>query len=299
MSPSLKQYLEYIILNILGFLFRVLPLFVSLLLGWLVAALSHYVFCFRRNKARNRIRQVLGETLTKAQVNHIAWKSWRNMCFNAVEIMRFKKLNKNKIPATDDLKSFIGSLEESLEKSQNGIVLAAIHMGNWELAGITIDLHDLPIFSVARRQKNPLTDRYLNRTRSNFNMKILLNDKNIYKEVVTQLRENTIFGILPDVRNPNASQPVTFLGADANLGSGPAVFARKCHCTLQPMVSYRVGWTKHSFKLLNPIEPNLELNKKEDHHQMMNKLMSQFTKEILANPEQYFWYNKRWVLDPV
>ena len=46
-------------------------------------------------------------------------------------------------------------------------------MGNWELAGIAIDLNDLPIFSIARRQKNPLTDAYINNMRSSFNMKVL------------------------------------------------------------------------------------------------------------------------------
>jgi len=32
---------------------------------------------------------------------------------------------------------------------------------------------------------------------------------------------------------------------------------------------------------------------------MMQKLVSIFDAEIRANPEQYFWFNKRWVLDPI
>jgi lauroyl/myristoyl acyltransferase len=32
---------------------------------------------------------------------------------------------------------------------------------------------------------------------------------------------------------------------------------------------------------------------------MMEELMAQFSTAIKANPEQYFWYNKRWVLDPL
>ena len=62
------------------------------------------------------------------------------------------------------------------------------------------------------------------------------------------------------------------------------------------MITYRIGLSQHSFKLLRPIKPQLEKDKKEDIKRMMNDLMAQFTEVIKAHPEQYFWYNKRWVL---
>tara|TARA_B100001564_G_scaffold301573_1_gene268953 strand:+ start:686 stop:1585 length:900 start_codon:yes stop_codon:yes gene_type:complete len=299
MKLNIKHYIEFIIITILGRLLRILPLRMALSLGWLIALTSHYLFCFRRKEAKKRIRQVFGENITEAKVNDIAWASWRNMCLNVVEILRFNKLTKNKIPAKDNIKDFMYTLENTLGNSQNGVVLATIHMGNWELAGIAIDLNNLPIFSIARRQKNPLTDGYINHMRSSFNMKVLLNDKNIYREIIRRLKKNNIFAILPDVRNPNSSQSISFLGFDANLGSGAASFARKCNCTIQPMITYRVGLSQHSFKLLKPIKPELEKDKKEDNKRMMNDLMAQFTEVIKVHPEQYFWYNKRWVLDPI
>ena len=299
MKLNIKHYIEFIIITILGRLLRILPLRMALSLGWLIALTSHYLFCFRRKEAKKRIRQVFGENITEAKVNDIAWASWRNMCLNVVEILRFNKLTKNKIPAKDNIKDFMYTLENTLGNSQNGVVLATIHMGNWELAGIAIDLNNLPIFSIARRQKNPLTDGYINHMRSSFNMKVLLNDKNIYREIIRRLKKNNIFAILPDVRNPNSSQSISFLGFNANLGSGAASFARKCNCTIQPMITYRVGLSQHSFKLLKPIKPELEKDKKEDNKRMMNDLMAQFTEVIKVHPEQYFWYNKRWVLDPI
>ncbi len=299
MKLNIKHYIEFIIITILGRLLRILPLRMALSLGWLIALTSHYLFCFRRKEAKKRIRQVFGENITEAKVNDIAWASWRNMCLNVVEILRFNKLTKNKIPAKDNIKDFMYTLENTLGNSQNGVVLATIHMGNWELAGIAIDLNNLPIFSIARRQKNPLTDGYINHMRSSFNMKVLLNDKNIYREIIRRLKNNNIFAILPDVRNPNSSQSISFLGFNANLGSGAASFARKCNCTIQPMITYRVGLSQHSFKLLKPIKPELEKDKKEDNKRMMNDLMAQFTEVIKVHPEQYFWYNKRWVLDPI
>ena len=36
--------------------------------------------------------------MTEVKVNAIAWASWRNMCLNVVEALRFNKLTKNKIP---------------------------------------------------------------------------------------------------------------------------------------------------------------------------------------------------------
>ena len=49
---------------------------------------------------------------------------------------------------------------------------------------------------------------------------------------------------------------------------------------------------------MNSIFPSADIPKKEDISRMMNELMEAFSKEINALPDQYFWYNKRWVLDP-
>ncbi|HBO87365.1 MAG TPA: hypothetical protein DD620_01255 [Verrucomicrobia bacterium] len=299
MMHSHKHRIEYAFLLLFGTTIRLLPLRIALLLGWLIAFIGHYLLRFRRAEARRRIRHVLGKKLTPAQINKIAWISWRNLCFNIVEAIRFKTLSRENLPVDNSAASFISNLRNQLKESPSGAIAATIHMGNWDLAGIIIDLHHIPIFSIARRQKNPLTDTYLNRARKSFNMEVLLNDNHVLKEIVCRLTQRQLFAILPDVRNPRPAHKIPFLNGTANLGAGAAFFARKCDCPIQPFITHRIGWSQHTFILLHPITPDPTAEKDIDQQRMMEELMTQFTSAIKTNPEQYFWYNKRWVLDPL
>ena len=78
-----------------------------------------------------------------------------------------------------------------------------------------------------------------------------------------------------------------------------ALFAQMAHCPIYPVALIRRGWTRHECKLFDPIFPDPSLDKKDDWQRMMQALVSIFDAEIRARPEQYFWFNKRWVLDPI
>ena len=299
MKRPLKHYIEYTLLLLFGITLRLLPLRIALLFGWLIALIGYHLVRFRRGEARKRIQQVLGKNLTSAQINKIAWISWRNLCFNAVEAIRFRTLTRNTLPVDNSVIPFINNLKTQLEESPSGVIAATIHMGNWDLAGIITDLHQIPIFSIARRQKNSLTDAYLNRARNSFNMEVLFNDKHVLKEIIRRLKQGQLFALLPDVRSPRPARKIPFLNGTANLGAGAALFARQCGCPIQPLKSHRIGWSKHTLILLDPITPDPNVGKEADQQRMMEELMAQFTTAIKANPEQYFWYNKRWVLDPL
>ena len=172
-------------------------------------------------------------------------------------------------------------------------------MGNWDLAGVTLDIFGLPIFSIARQQKNRLTDAFLNKKRRNFGLDVLFNDSSSLKKIIQRINSGEIFIILPDVRNPRVAHEIPFLKGKANIGVGAAAFAKSCNCPIIPFVVRRNGWFNHEAKLHAPIYPNESLNKNDDVEIMMTKLMSIFNAEIDASPEQYFWYNKRWILDPI
>ena len=299
MKHPLKHYIEYIFLLLFGTTLRLLPLRIALLFGWFIALIGYYLVRFRRGEAQRRIQHVLGKNLTSSQINKIAWISWRNLCFNAVEAIRFKTLTRQNLPVDNSVTPFIKTLKNHLKESPSGVIAATIHMGNWDLAGIITDLHEIPIFSIARRQKNPLTDAYLNRVRNSFNMEVLLNDNNVLKEIIRRLKQRQLFALLPDVRSPHPARQIPFLNGIANLGAGAALFARQCDCPIQPVITHRIGWSQHTFILLHPITPDPSVEKEVDQQRMMEELMAQFTTAIKANPEQYFWYNKRWVLDPL
>jgi len=292
-----KHVAEYIALRGLVGLIRLLPLRCGLALGWLIGTFFFRVLRYRRDKALSRLNEVFGDRFTEKERKRIAWISFRNICFNAVEAARFKKLAPEKLRTMP--------LYEQMEQVQqfhqiNGpLVFATAHMGNWDLAGVAAKLDGMPIFSIARRQKNPLTDNLLNQMRNATGMEVVLNDSRILQNVVRRLKKGEVLAILPDVRAKTEALSIDFLGGKANLGPGAALFAQMANCPVVPVVLTRRGWTQHHSKLFDPIVPDPTADKKEDRERMMRKLVSIFDAEIQARPEQYFWFNKRWVLDPI
>lgn len=292
-----KHIVEYILLRGLLGVVNILPNRAGLAIGWLIGAFFFHVLRYRREKALSRLEEVFGDRFTEKERQRIAWISFRNICFNAIEVARFGKLTAEKIqqmPLYKQMKHV-----QELQKETGALVLATIHMGNWDLAGVACKLDDLPIFSIARRQKNPLTDDLLNRMRNATGMDVVLNDSRILQNVVRRLKKGAVLAILPDVRSNTKALSIDFLGGQANLGPGAALFAQMAKCPVLPVVLTRRGWTEHHCTVFDPILPNPDVDKNEDRARMMQELISIFDAEIQANPEQYFWFNKRWVLDPI
>ncbi len=298
MKHSLKHLSEYALLVLAGGLLRFLPLRAALALGWITAWGIHHIGGFRKQKALERLKEVYGNRYTEKERRRIAWISWRNLCFNAVEGIRFSQLKRADIEK-QPISNIFPPLVEELKKQEHGFIFATIHMGNWDLGGIAADLMDIPIFSIARRQKNPLTDAYLNKARNAFDMEVILNDSKVLKGVIRRIKAGKVLAILPDVRNKTEALKINFLNGEANLGAGAAMFARQCSCPIYPVVVRRIGWTKHEAIVFDPVCPDPSLDKADDWQRMIQQLMDLFTQEIAKTPEQYFWYNKRWVLDPI
>jgi len=292
-----KHIAEYILLRGLLGLVNILPLRVALSVGWLIGALFFYVLRFRREKAESRLKQVFGDRFTAKERRRIAWLSFRNISFNAVEAARFGKLTPEKLKRLP-LYPGIVAMQETYRKN-GAFIFATAHMGNWDLGGVACKLAGIPVFSIARRQKNPLTDDLLNQMRNATGMDVVLNDSTVLRNVVRRLKAGEVLAILPDVRSATEALAIDFLGGKANLGAGAALFAQMAHCPIYPVALLRRGWTHHEYKVFDPIFPDPSLDKKDDWQRMMQQLVSIFDAEIHARPEQYFWFNKRWVLDLV
>ncbi len=294
----LQHRLEYAALRALASLLQALPGRMAMCVGYGLAALSHWGLRFRVSAARARIREVLGDDLPAGEVRRIAWLSWRNLCFNVVEILRMPKVDR----AWVDRHVQVRGLEPVLQRQSQGegAVLATFHMGNWDLSGIGAHLLGVPIFFIARRQKNPLTDAFLNQQRGVTGVDTILSDeKNLLRNVIRRLKKGRILAILPDVRARTPALSVPYLGKRANLAGGSAVFARQTGVPIYPVIARRAGWMQHQWDIYEPIWPDPSQPKDEDIARMMEQLMAVFEREVRATPEQYFWYNKRWVLEPM
>ena len=298
MKYRVKHIFEYVLLRVMTGLLNALPYRVALGVVFLLAWPMHFIFRFRVAEARRRIREVMGPAYPEASVKHVAWISFRNLGFSVVEMARGDRLT----AAWVDKHFEYGSMREALdwlEANERGFIFCTMHMGNWDLAGISMRTLGMPGFFIARRQRNPLTNAFLNRSRENQGEKVVQSDDpGLVRQVVKKLKAGQILAILPDVRLNAEGMKLPFLGKEANLAPGVAALSMLSKCPVFPVVMVREGWCHFTAHVLDPVFPNSDADREEETKRIMLAVLDPFSEWVQNRPEQYFWYNKRWVLQP-
>jgi len=295
-----KHVVEYVLLRAVCGLVAWLPYRLALALAWSLARIAFSVFRWRRREAIRRIRQVFGDALSPRQARRVAWQSLRNTAFNLADMIYMGGARPRTLPGLDGLDPTIERFRAYVRAHPGrGGICACPHTGNWELAGLAAPAGGIDLFTITGLQKNPLVNAYLQRLRHVPGLELLpRGTPNLLRKVLANLRAGKFLAIMPDLRSRQAGVPVRFLGAEANLYPGTAQFARQAGIPIFLAVMKRHGWTRHTLDLHGPFEPDPALPKDEDIRRLTQAVMDILDAEIRRDPGQWFWYNKRWILDP-
>jgi Kdo2-lipid IVA lauroyltransferase/acyltransferase len=295
MKYRLKHVVEYAFLRATAGLANVLPHRAALFVGWIIAAAGWVLLRGRMRKIEARIRQAFGDAKPPREVRRIAWLAWRNLCFNGVEAMRTPSTTLDwvkKVTDHTDIRMVFDHMKDG-----RGVVLAVPHMGNWELAGVAAQMFGAKIMIIVRKQKNPLANAYLNRMREFTGVQAFLREQKSLAGIARGLREGKVLAILPDLRAKADFIPCRFLGRDAvQIPAGMAHFAREAGVPVIPAYVVREGWGRHRWKGFPPIVPDPSLDREADFKRMTQYVIDCFDQAIREHPDQYFWFNQRWVL---
>jgi lauroyl/myristoyl acyltransferase len=91
----------------------------------------------------------------------------------------------------------------------------------------------------------------------------------------------------------------SFLGKTANIAPGLGVFAYSSKVPVIPVVIRRRGWAHHEWTVHPPIYPDPEAERDDEVLRITTEVLAIMDRAIRKEPGQYFWYNRRWVLQPV
>ncbi|MEM7396507.1 MAG: lysophospholipid acyltransferase family protein, partial [Verrucomicrobiota bacterium] len=247
--------------------------------------------------AKKRIRDVFGDEKSEAEVKRIAWISMRNMFFNAVEVLRAPIINQRWIEKHNDITEI--QVYHDRIGEQEGAVFALPHMGNWDMGGFVAIRSGLRIIFLAGVQRNPLYNRYMLNVRARCGIESIPRDsKTLVREMIKCLRNGKILAMTNDLRSNTPGVTVDYLGKPANIGIGMAKIAHKTNSPIFPCCVIREGWTRHVWHVKEPLRLDPDLTPEEDLKRITQAIMNYYESMVRAQPEQYFWYNKRWVLDP-
>ena len=177
-----------------------------------------------------------------------------------------------------------------------GLVLVAGHLGNWELSGACLAALGVPLAAVAKRQLNPLVDRFVNRTRRRLGMVVVFDDEAVRK-LPRLLKDGHGIGLLADQAGLGAATHVPFFGRPARTPRGPAVFALRFGAPLIYVLAARQPngrFTLHLEEVPVQSTGNLEA----DVDATVTRFTAVLEKWVRRYPGQYLWAHRRWKRQP-
>ena len=294
-----KHIIEYISLRAVAFLLSLLPYRGALFLAWLLARLAYPFIGRKRREAVRRIRLVMGETYSPEAARRDAWLSFRNTAFTAAEMIYLSR--HPTLPVPVEMDAALAKFRAHAEAHPGlGGIFACPHTGNWELAGIVAPQCGVDMFTITRDQKNPLVSRWLRQLRHAGELELLFKgEPNLLRKVLSNLRKGKYLAMMPDLRSKTPGVPVRIFGGVANTYPGLGEFSVQAKVPVFLAIMRRDGWTRHTMTLLGPWPPDPSADKKSEASRLLQTVMDEIDRTVRSAPSQWFWYNSRWLLDPL
>ncbi|MEW6117157.1 MAG: lysophospholipid acyltransferase family protein [Nitrospirota bacterium] len=174
-----------------------------------------------------------------------------------------------------------------------GVIVITGHCGNWEVMALAFGSKVAPAAVVARAQDNPYLNKIIEKVRARYGNSVIYK-KGALKNILAQLRRNSVVGILMDqavVRSEGVV--VDFLGRSAWTTKMPALLARKTGAPVVPIFVHR-NKNRH----VVTIYPELRLSRQEDADRALHEDTKRFSgcieEYIKQHPEEWLWIHRRW-----
>ncbi len=289
--------LEYAALRAACGFVNLIPYPVAMWLANGVAVAAVRVFRFKRARTVERIKSVFPEKSDR-ECRFIAERSLANVLQTAVEMMRAPKLSRKWMDRhIVDGQRYKDKLQAYVDEGK-GVVIMVPHSGNWYMAAWSMAVYGLPLFAIAARQRNPKIDAWMKRQYGAIEV-LDRGSARTLVEIKEKIESGRAFAILPDLRVPQPDVEVDFLGGKANVSHAGAMFAVKCGCPIVVAVMRREKG-KHVFDHVGTLRPDAAAkDRKAEAARLTREAMRMLDERIQTHPEHWYWYNKRWILQPV
>ncbi len=286
---SSKGYCLLFIVKSIATLLRALPwgmaLFIARVVGWT----GYYVLPKKRRVVYANLKTVFAGRKSPAELRRISKKTLINFAQSIVEVLCFPKLRQLALGRFVKLKG-----REHVEQARaegKGLILLAVHSGNWELANVVGSSLGYPYNLVANpHPKAPKLDALLNKYRGLWGAKIIAPGV-ATREIVRALKDNEIVILVLDQGGEDGS-PVKFFGKTASMSTGAIRLGIKYGTPVCPVWINRTGPGRHCLTVFPPLElPSGDVPEK-GMVEATRRAAKHFEGLLSANPEEYMWSYK-------
>lgn len=177
------------------------------------------------------------------------------------------------------------------------IVASTGHYGSWELlASLLGQVYEepRPRMVVVRKYPNPAVHAFISKQREARGAS-MIGHRAVATSVLRALRKNGVVAFLIDHKTKiEEAYFLPFLGENASVNMGPALLAVRAEALIWPIYLERTpsGFTLHLQEPLDTKE--LSGTSEEKIRSAALFYTKAMEKQILKNPEQWFWMHNRW-----
>lgn len=288
---------EYYLLRFFCGVVNFIPYRMAMAIAAFFAWTAVNVFKLRNKRTMARLKSVFPDK-SNSELKYIAWRSFANILETGVEMIRAPKLSRAWMDKyVRDGAVYKDRLQAYVDEGK-GVVIMVPHSGNWYMAAWSMAKYGLPLFAIAAKQRNPKINGWMKRQYGDIEVVERGSAKTLV-EIKRKLQAGRAFAILPDLRVKDKDVEVEFLGGKANVSHAGAMFAVKCACPIVVAMMRRENG-QHVFDHLGTLRPDPDAaDDKAESARLTQEAMRLLDENIKRYPEQWFWYNKRWILEPV
>ena len=234
----------------------------------------------QRRAALDNYAAALGRRPTDPDVARVARRAFQNYGRMLMDFLLIESLTPQEVVEriTIDGREH---LDAALARGR-GAIMAAPHMGSWDMAGAYAGAVGYPISAVAEKFPGSLNDAVV-RTRRRFGMNVIMLGRSAIRAITEALQANHIVALLCDLEQ-GPGLDVRFFGRHAIVPGGPAALALKTGAALMPACQYAVAPGRHHIHL----EPALAVNEGDTKERLMQRVIDRFEEFIKKRPDQ--WY---------
>lgn len=286
---SLQDYLLYYLIWIIGWPFYFLPVSIIHKIGKYLGSIAFYCAKKHVKIAMNNLAMVKTFTITEAQMKEITKQSFQNLVITTLEYFKIKQF-KNRM--SELVTADNAHVLEDARKAGKGVIVVAAHASNWELTFCHYT-EKRDAITVGRPIKNTRLYKWILSIRQMHGGRVL-ETKNAIQEGIKALNAGKLYAIVNDQALPESSYSYPLLGTRAWTSSTPALLAYKTNCPIFVVSIHRKPMGKYAYNLTGPIVPDKSKPLKHEVYRLMDCIMQQQEKNIMAYPGEWLWFHKRW-----
>ncbi len=290
----MKHLLEYWVLLLASFTAKSLTESGAKRFSRIVAWLAYRALRYRRRVALRNLRDSFPDKSSE-EIQSILRNSYINFGIVTVEFLRLgskagkKASSELIINGSEDL--------DRVLKNKSGSVLAAGHIGNWELLGSAMAQRWPPVKGIAVHMSNPYSDKFIEKLRFDGFEEVIYKSEPA-TSFLRSLKEGCNLGVISDQDAGKSGVFVDFLGRKASTPKGAAFFALKAKVPLFTVYSKRLDDGNYQAEII-PVELDYDGKITEEKIKTATQEIAyRLENFIRENPDQWLWFHKRWKTRP-